>query len=480
MATISSAGIGSGLDVNSIITQLMAIEKQPLTALQTKQTSIKSTVSEYGKIKSAVSTLRDLSTKLASVTTWAQTVSASSNTAAVTATSSGSAPGTYAVEVQQLASVQTLASGMFASATTTPGAGTLRIELGTWGAGQTSFTPKSGSTSIDITVAATDTLTDVRDKINAAGAGVTALIMTDANGSRLLIRSNTSGAENAFRTSVTDADGVNSDAAGLSALAFDPSAGATVMTQNQTAANATATVNGLAVTSPTNTFTNIVDGLTLNLAAVTTGPANVTVVTDRDALKKTLTDFAAAYSAVVQLVATDTKYNAASKTGGPLQGDSSAVGLQRQLRNLAGATSGASTAFAHLSDAGFQLQSDGSMTVNATKLDNALANLPELKKMFSNSSPSDPTSDGFAKRFRVVTDGMLAIDGTLTTRTDGLGQELQRNQKDQDSLNVRLADIEKRMRAQYTALDATMAKLTSISSFVTQQINAYNASSSSK
>ena len=475
MATISSAGLGSGLDVNSIITQLMAIERVPLTKLQTKASTIQSTVSEYGKVKSAVSTLRDLSSKLASITTWAQTVSTSSNTTAVTSSTNGSVPGTYSVAVQTLASAQTLATGVYASTTATPGAGTLQIQLGTWGAGQTSFTPKTGTAAIDIAIAATDTLTDVRDKINAAGTGVTALVMTDAGGSRLLLRSNTTGAENAFRTTVTDADGVNNDAAGLSALAFD--AGSKVMTQSQTASNAAATLNGIAVSSTTNTLASIVDGLTLNLAAVTTAPVIVDVVIDKDALKTTMTSFATAYSDLVKLIATDTKYDAASRVAGILQGDSAAVGIQRQMRSLAGAVSSASATFGRLSDAGFQLQSDGSMTVDATKIGNALANLPELKKMFSSASLTDPTADGFGKRFRVLTAAMLASDGSLTTRTDGLSAALTRNQKDQAHFNDRLTATEKRLRAQYTALDATMAKLNGVSSYVTQQIAQYNRSS---
>jgi flagellar hook-associated protein 2 len=380
------------------------------------------------------------------------------------------------VAVQSLASVQTLATGVYAGATATPGGGTINIELGTWGAGQTSFTPKTGATAIDITVAATDTLADVRDKINAAGAGVTALIMTDASGSRLLIRSNTTGAENAFRTTVTDDDGVNTDATGLSALAY--TATAKVATQNQIAANAAATINGLAVSSASNTLTDIVDGLTLKLASVTTTSATVDVVTDAAALKKTMTEFADAYSAVVKLIAVDTKYDATTKKGGLLLGDGAAVSLQRQLRTLAGSVSGASTPFARLSDAGFELQRDGSMTVNATRIDNALANLPELKKMFSNSSLTDPTLDGFAKRFKTVTAALLASDGSLTTRTEGLGQQLTRNQKDQDTLTIRLAATEKRIRAQYTALDTTMAQLSGTSSFVTNQIAAWNKSSS--
>jgi flagellar hook-associated protein 2 len=471
MATISSTGIGSGLDVNSIITQLMAIESQPLTALQAKATTIQSTVSEYGKMKSAVSTLNDLAAKLASTTTWGQTTVSSSNPAAVTAATSGSAAGSYSVEVQSLASVQTLSSGVFASTTSTPGAGTLNIELGTWGSGQTSFTPKTGATSINVDITATDTLADVRDKINATGAGVTALIMTDASGSRLLMRSNTSGADNAFRTTVTDADGNNTDAAGLSQFAFGTAT--KNLSLNQTAANAAATINGLPVTSSTNTLANIVDGLSLTLSAVTTAAVNVGVVPDSASLKKTLTDFAAAYSAVIALIATDTKYDATTKKGGILQGDSAAVGLQRQLRTLAGSSSGASTVFSHLSDMGLQLQADGSMTVNATKLDSAMANLPELKKAFSNLGGSDATLNGFGKQFRDMTSAILGIEGALATRSDGLSQKLSRNQTDQDSMNVRLAGIEKRLRAQYTALDTAMAQLNSSSAYITQQVAAW-------
>jgi flagellar hook-associated protein 2 len=465
---MSSAGIGSGLDVNSIISQLMAIEKKPLTVLETKETSIQSTVSEYGKIKSALSTLRDLASKLAGTTTWGQTVTNASSTA-VSASSNNSAAGTYSVEVQSLASVQTLATATPVPATSTLGAGTLRIELGTWTTAnkKTTLTPKPGSTAVDISIAATDTLAMIRDKINGAGAGVTAMIMTDAAGSRLLIRSNASGAENAFRTS------------GHSALTFDLSGGASAMTKSQTAADAMATVNGLAVQSTSNTFSNIVDGLTLNLSAVTTAPVTVNVVTDTESLKKTLTEFAAAYTAVVKLIAAGTKYDPAAKKGAILQGDSAATGLLRQLRTLAGTASGASSAFGRLSDVGLEIQGDGSMTVNASKVDSALGNLAELKKLFANSDLLNPSNDGMAKRFRVVTDAMLGIGGALTARTEGLGQQLQRNQKDQDRLELRLEAIEKRLRAQYTALDRNMAMLNSQSNYITQQIAAFNASNKS-
>jgi flagellar hook-associated protein 2 len=478
MATISSAGIGSGLDVNSIITQLVAIERQPVTALQTKATKIQTQISEFGKQKSALAALRDAASKLTSSDFWGQTTGASSNASAVSVTTTtGAVAGNYAVEVTALAASQSLATGVFAASTTPPGAGTLHIELGTWGAGQTSFTPKTGATAVDITVEATDTLAQVRDKINSANAGVTAMVLTDASGSRLMMRSTATGAENAFRTSVVDGDGTNGNATGLSALAYDPSTvGATVMTRTQTAANAAATLNGLPISSASNTLTNIVDGVTLKLGGVTGGPVDVSVVQDNETLKKQLQTFADAYNAVQTLITTQTKYDAATKTGGPLQGDGAAVGLQRQLRNLAGASSGASSTFARLADVGLGTDATGQMTLTASKLDNALANPTEIKKLFANTDLLVASNNGLGRQIRVLADSFLSVDGSLSSRAEGLRQRLDSNKSQQEKLTDRIAQTEKRLRAQYTALDTQMATLSGLSSYVTQQIAQFNRS----
>ena len=477
MATISSAGIGSGLDVNSIVTQLVAIEQQPIKELQTKATKIQTQISEFGKQKSALATLRDAASKLTSSDFWGQTTGATSNTSAVNVTTTtGAVAGNYAVEVSALAAAQSVATGVFAASTTPPGAGTLHIEVGTWGAGQTSFAPKAGATAVDITIGATDTLADIRDKINSANAGVTAMVLTDASGSRLMMRSTATGAVNAFRTSVVDADGTNANATGLSALAYDPSSAAAVMTRTQTAANAAATLNGLPISSPSNTITNVVDGVTLKLSGVTAAPVDVSVVQDNDALKKQLQAFADAYNAVQTLITTQTKYDAGTKTGGPLQGDGAAVGLQRQLRSLAGATSGASTTFGRLADVGLGTDATGQMVLSATKLDNALANPTELKKLFANTDLLVPSNNGIARQIRVMADSFLSVDGSLSTRADGLRTRLDSNKSQQDKLTDRVAQIEKRLRAQYTALDTQMATLNSLSSYVTQQVAQFNKS----
>lgn len=471
MSTISAPGIGSGLDVNSIINQLIAVERIPIDDLQAKNTKIQAQISEYGKLKSAMSALRDASLALTKSDTWGASIGTSSNASAVgVAVKSGAALGNLAVTVQRLASAQSLAGGVMASPTALVGAGTLHIELGAWNADQSAFTPKSGATAVDITVEATDTLAQVRDKINASGAGVTAMILTDAGGSRLIMRSSESGAANAFRTSVVDADGANADASGLSALAYDPSAGAAVMSRTEAAGDAEATLNGLPVRSASNTLVDIVDGVTLTLQQVAADPVTIGVVSDKEALKKSVQAFADAYNALSKLLGQELKYDAASDTAGPLQGDSTAVGLQRQLRALVGNASGASTAFTRLSDVGLEMQRDGTLTVNATKLDAAVTNLPEVEKFFANTDLTTPANDGIARQFRLMTDAMLSVDGSIATRTNGLQANVDNNNDQQDRLEIRVAQTEKRLRAQYTALDATMGKMQGLSSYLNQQL----------
>lgn len=455
MASISSPGIGSGLDVSSIITSLMALERKPLDQLETAESKIQSQISEVGKIKSALSKFRDLAAKLASTDFWRTSTGTASNSAVGITTSSSASPAQYSVNVSSLAAAQAIAAPAVASSTATLGSGTLTIQ-------------RSGGDPFDVTIEATDTLAAIRDKINAAGAGVTASILNDGSGARLMMRSNDTGVANAFTTTVSGT--------GLDGLTFDAGSQTGGATRAQQAADAVATINNLPITSASNTLTDVLDGVTLTLNAETVAPVTVTVAPDSAALKKTLTEFASAYTELAKLIATDTKYDPATKKAGALQGDSAIVGLQTQLRSMIGASSGASTAFARLSDAGFEMQQDGSLTVNTTKLDKAIANLPELRALFSNSSLTDPSLDGFGKRFRVVASNILGIDGSLTSRTDGLSEKLKRNQKQQDRMEERLAATQKRLEKQYSMLDAKLGTLNGLSTYVTQQVAQWNKS----
>ena len=479
MATISSIGIGSGLDIESVITQLVAVERAPVTKLQTEATSLQTKLSTYGKLQSGMAALRDAASALTRPSTWNATFGASSDTTSVAVTTGASTlPGSYSIEVQRLASVQSNATGVYASADALVGEGTLHIELGTWGAGQTSFTPKAGATAVDITVGPpAESLAQLRDKINASNSGVVASVLTDASGARLVLRSAATGEANGFRVGVSDNDGNNVDGIGLSALAFDPSAGILTMAQALAAANAAASLNGLPIASESNTLSNVLDGMTLTLGKVTTAPVLVEAKPDKESIRKALDGFVTAYNDLNKLVAEQTKYDAASKTAGVLQGDSAAVSIRSQMRSLLGSSSGASAMFTRLAEVGFDVQTDGSIKLDETKLANGLANLGEMKKLFSNSDLLTPANNGIATQLRAMADQVLGIEGSISTRTEGLRKRIDLNQDRQELLEDRIAMMEKRLRAQYTALDRQMASLNSLSNYVTQQLSVLNSSS---
>lgn len=477
MATLSSAGIGSGLDVNAIITQLMAIERQPLTKLEADEKKLTTKVSEFGKLQGMVATMRDKAGALSSLTLWAQTAGSSANAAAVAVTTAnGAATGKYAVTVQQLASQQTVSSRVFAAGDTPAqfGPGTLTIELGSWsGTPVSGFTPKVGASAVAITIdAATDTLAEVRDKINAADAGVTATIINDASGARLAIRSKTTGAENGFRilASETADDGVA--ASGLSALAYD-ALGVSQLTLNQSAANALATINGIAVESASNTLVNVSDGVTLKLNQVTATPVEISVEPDTAAAKTAIEDFVKAFNELASFIREQTKYNETLKQGGPMQGDSMVLGLQRQLRNVLNQATAASTNYTRLADIGLTLGADGTLGINSGALDNALANIAELRKALATDGAT-ATDDGFMRRFKELGDLMLGPDGAFETRNETLKTRIDRLNDRQAQMETRLALTEKRLRTQYETLDRNMGQLAGLSNYVSQQMQALN------
>ena len=480
MATISSIGIGSGLDIESVITKLVAIEREPVTQLQKEATSLQTRLSTYGKLQSGMAALRDAASALTRSSTWGATTGTSSDSAAVAvSTSASTLPGSYSLQVQRLASVQSNATGVYVSADALIGEGTLHIELGTWGAGQSSFTPKAGASALNISVGPpAESLAQLRDKINASNSGVVASVLTDASGARLVLRSAATGEVNGFRIGVTDTDGNNSDGLGLSALAFDPSAGILTMAQALAAANASASLNGLPISSESNTLSNVLDGITLTLGKVTTAPVLVEAKPDNAATRKALDTFVTAYNDLNKMVAEQTKYDAASKTAGVLQGDSAAVSMRAQMRNLLGTTSGASTLFTRVADVGLDVQSDGSIKINETKLANGMANLGEMSKLFANSDTVTPANNGIATLMRAMADQVLSIDGSISSRSEGLRKRIDLNQDRQELLEDRIAGVEKRLRAQYTALDKQMASLTSLSNYVTQQLSAMSQSNS--
>ena len=490
---ISSTGIGSGLDVEGIITKLVALEKQPLVSLQAKATVIQTKISDYSQVKSLVSTLTDAASKLSLDSGWNTVAVASSNSAAVSATVSGIAGATsFSVGVSQLAKAQSSVSDAVVAGTAVGSAGTLTLQLGSWGPARTNgtgsvFTAGSAA-SVNVTVGASDTLAQIAAKINDAGSGVVATVLTDASGDRLMLRSSNTGGSQGFRVQAADTgDSNNTDDHGLSALAFDldqdpgttptgsPTVAAYGMGANsyQAGQNAKATVNGIAVTSANNNFKDVVAGLTITASAVTTSDVELTTTNDKAALTKNIQAFVDAYNAVNKYLADATAYDDASKKSGDLQGDSTAIGLRNSLRSLLG-TGVVGGSYTRLSDIGLSMGRAGNLAVDTTKLGTALDNPASVKTLFAQKN-TDTSTNGVARKVKTFADGLLAFSGGLNNKADALAAETKRNTAEQDKVTNRAAAVEKRLRTTYTALDTKMAGLTALSTYITQQVQAWTS-----
>lgn len=440
---ISSIGIGSGLKVSDIISQMVALEKKPLENLQARAQGIQAQVSTYSQIKSLTSTLADAAAKLTRDSGWnALTINSSSPAVGMTVSGLAQA-GTFDIGVKQLARAQT---------SVTADAYPVDGKLGT--AGTLQLTPHSGA-AVDIEYGADDTLTTLAGKINEAATGVTATVMRDASGERLMLRSKQTGADAAFTVGGLD------------------------FSLSQSAQNARITLNGVAQESATDNFENVLPGLKIAANQVTADDARVTVAGDRDATRKNIQSFVDAYNALNGLLASSTKYDAETKVSGVLQGDSATLGLQNSLRMLTMSTAGnAEGAFKRLADVGIELQSGGALKIaDPAKLDKALESPEAIKSLFAAKASGDGSGGGIAINFKQFTDKLLAFDGTLNNKSDALAKRVNSNLDEQTRVNQRAVVLEQRLTRQYTALDAKMASLSALGAYMEQQVAGWNKNS---
>lgn len=470
--TISSVGVGSGLDVKSIVAQLGAIERQPLAALQKTATKFQTQLSLYGTIKSQVSALGDAAAVLAGSTGWTAQKATSSNSAAVTVTAGTSAAASnMSVSVQRLAQAQAVTSAGVTSGAATGAAGSLSIQLGTWG--DTGFNAGT-SAAVSVNVSATDSVSTIAAAINAANAGVMATVLNDGTSDRLVVRSRSTGETSGFTMTPTGGNAAL-DAYGFTdAAATEPSA--TGMFMGQPGLDAMLEVNGVKLTAASNNMANVLPGVSLQLLQTTAAAVEITVTQDTDAVQKNLQSFVDAYNALNQTLADATKYTAATKTGGPLQGDATTLGLQSALRAMLGSSSTGSS-FANLSQVGLERQTSGALKINSAKLDIAKLDMGNLQKLFTTDN-SDPGTNGFGLKVRDFSRGMVAFDGRITNKATALQGAITRNTADQDRISERALRVEEQLFKQYSALDKQMAQWTGLSSYMTSQIAQWNKSSS--
>jgi flagellar hook-associated protein 2 len=431
---LSSAGIGSGLDVNGIVTSLMSIEQKPLTAVTTQKTDYQSQISAYGTLKSALSTFQTSVNALSSTSKFnAQTVT-SASTSVFTATSNGSASlGDYAVTVNQLAKSQKLSLTGTANVADVVGTGTLTISFGTYTpptitppiTGNT-FTANADKSDVTISIdSSNNSLSGIRDAINASNSSVSATIVNDGTVNHLVITSKDSGEVNSLKISVTDSDGTNADASGLSQLAYDPTASAGSgknMTQLQAAQNAILNIDGIDVIKASNTITDAISGVTLNLLSTSellpTGGAvstNLGVASNKEAIKTSVTSFVDAYNKLDTTLRSLTKYDSTGKASGVLLGDATARSVINQLKSVMTKTITSGGTLTSLSQIGVAFQRDGSLALDSTKLDTAITNnFSDIATLFATSAKSSNPQISYAGGTSKTQAGTYAVSITAS------------------------------------------------------------------
>lgn len=450
---ITAAGVGSGLDVSGILNQLMAIERQPLNRISEQQSSFQSKLSAFGQIKSAMSKLQDAAAALTKKDALASTTASAGETKAFSVSSTaGAQTGSYNVEVTALARAQRIASS--ATETPTVGAGALTISLGSYGA-DGSFSASGGEKSISLAAGAT--LQDLRNAINKADAGVSAQIVNNGKVDQLVISSKETGEAKAFKLSGTG------DLAGFS---YDGGSSGTMSTV-QKAQDATLKIDGLEVTRGSNTVTDVLEGVTLNLAKITDGETAVTVARDDAASTKLIEDFTKAYNELNSLMRSQTSYNAETKKAGALNGDAGVRSIQSQLRGVFSNPLDGLSGAKSLTDIGIKFGQNGAMSIDSKKLKEALADpTKKINELFA----GDGTVTGFAKTLESKIKGMLDSEGILGARTDGINRSIKALENRKEAMEFRLTRIEARYSAQFTSLDGMMASMNTTSSYLSQQL----------
>ncbi|MDB2511080.1 flagellar filament capping protein FliD [Luminiphilus sp.] len=474
---VAVTGTGSGLDIDGLVASLVAAERAPAeTRLNAREASITSLSTSFSSAKGAVTDFEAAANKLALASTFSQFTTSSSDTtkATISATSSASL-GSYQLAVTNLASAQTLASGTFTATSDTLGTGTLTIALGTPTYSGSTYSSFSQASSVDITIdSSNNTLAGVRDAINNANAGVNASILKNGDNYQLLLVSEETGLSKSMSISVTgDSVGGDTDNDGLSKLAFNSSG--SQLTQYAAGANANFSINGLSVSSASNTVANVIDGVTLNLLSATSSAITIDVKTDTDTIVADVQAFVDKYNAYASLFKDLTKYDATAGTAGALQGDSTARSVMSQIRSELGkSVTGLTGSYTSLADVGISIDKSGVMTFTQSTFKTAFAAAPtEVTGVFASTTVSGTAVEGVAEKLETLMEGFLvSTTGIFDSRISSLSTQLTAITDDRADLARRMQSLEDRYFAQLNAMDSLLAEIETTGDFLTQQFEA--------
>lgn len=447
---LTSMGVGSGIDVGTLVEKLVAAKRAPQqNQISNQAASANTQLSGLGQIGAALSALKSAMASITDGSAFTARQVTTADADVLGANASGNpVSGSYKIDISQLASSLKASSGAFVDSSAKVGAGTL------------TFTVDGQSMDLELDES-NNSLAQVRDAINKSSdnPGVSATIVNGTDGAHLVLSGTRTGAANGFSISSTGGDG------GLAALHYDVAVSTGNALNVITAAqDSQYTIDGLAGNSAGNSISNAIDGLTLNLAKV--GESALTVANDGSKATSALTNLVSTYNSFVGIYQNLTKYDATSGTAGAMIGDATINGINSTLSRLVGGTANGGT----LSSLGISLQVDGKLQLDSDKLKTALADGgKQAANLFGGP-------EGFAAKLNTQLDQWVGSNGVLAGRTDSISQQLKDLKTQQSTLDVRMADLTARYQAQFTALDTLMSKLNSTSSYLQQQFDALSNS----
>jgi flagellar hook-associated protein 2 len=445
--TLSSAGLGSGLDVNTIVSKLMQIEQQPLNKLNSDKSDLNTQLSAYGQISSALDSFTTAVGKLKSASGFsAYKVDSSVATVASATVDSTALAGSHTVSVSALAQSQ-IQAGTQVFATTSDALNA---------AGTLSFT--QGANSFSINVDATDSLQSVQSKINSAtdNTGISASILNDGTGNRLVLTSKNGGTSNSFTVEgdLPDTFGFNNNPRyDSSGYEIDPNGSIT-----QNASDAQVMVDGVPVTATSNTISAAIPGVTLTLKSV--GDTTINTSRDTDSLVSMVKGFTDAFNSLQKTIDT------MQQKGGTLEADNTATSILNTLQDVFNSPASIDgSSFSYLAQIGVTFQKDGSLAIDTGMLTDAFNN-----NFDSTVSLLSDSNQGFASRLYDMASSMTNSDGLITTKKDSINSQLRDIDDQTTSIQAALADKEASLRAQFASLDALLGSMQQTSKFLASKL----------
>ncbi|MCQ4347281.1 flagellar filament capping protein FliD [Pseudomonas stutzeri] len=459
MASITSLGVGSGLDLGGLLDQLDKAERLKLQPLATQKKAQQAKITAYGRLKSALTGLQTAAKALNDGKTFQAVTSSVTGNGVAVAARSDAVAGRYEIKVNELARAQSLASAGVADRTADLGEGTLSITVGSGDAAKTMTIELAANAS---------SLEDVRNAINKQNGGVSASIVNDGSGTphRLVLTSTATGTAAQMTVSFSG----SGELADL--LGYDAALPAedNPMTQTVAAANASLEVNGVAIASQSNVVEDAVQGVTLSLSEKG-GSHVLSVERDNAAIKSAVNGFVTAWNSLQGTMSSLTSYNADTQVAGDLLGDATLRSAQSQLRNVLTSTLGEG-ALARLADIGIDLELKGTLKLDESKLDKLIASdLPALGGFFAGAS----AGTGLAGKLNATLEAFLKDDGPLAGVTKGLEGRIKSLDERSARMEEGIAATIERYRKQFTQLDLMLSQMNATTSYLSQQFEALNA-----